>query len=190
MIEFDWMNLLQMLGGFVFGGGIVAFTKAGRAKTKAEAMKAMADAYEFRLESLHKVIENHNKSEIETSQRISDLNHALNEKEDENRKIEADKTEQIRKLTDKMYESEREVNRVNGLLNDAKDEITRLTEERDHYKACNEYNKRWRCEKSVCRDPEGRIPPNSKLASEVYVDPEKGRTEKMEVKVDIDLEKH
>ena len=94
--------------------------------------------------------------------RISELNHALNSK-----------TDQIRNLTGKMYSSEQEINRVQDLLNDAKDTIIMLTEERDEERRRKEYYKRWRCEKSTCEDPEGRRPPNSKLATETYIHPEK-----------------
>lgn len=130
--------------------------------------KASLDFEKERINHLHDIIENYNKTEVEHSQRISDLNHALNVKEDELR----DKTVQIRNLTEKIYTSEQEVNRVQDLLNDSKDEIIRLTEERDEERRKKEYYKRWRCEKSSCQDPEGRIPPNSKLMAETYVHPE------------------
>lgn len=130
--------------------------------------KAKLDFEKERVNHLHNIIENYNKTEVEHSQRISDLNHALNVKEDELR----DKTVQIRNLTEKVYTSEQEVNRVQDLLNVAKDEIIRLTEQRDEERRKKEYYKRWRCQKPVCSDPEGRIPPNSKLSAEIYVDQE------------------
>ncbi len=168
MFEFDWMNLLQTLGGFVFGGGIVAFTKAGRAKTKAEAMKAMSDAYEYRIESLHKVIENHNKSEIESSQRIADLNRALNDKEDEIQ----DKKMQIRNLTEKVWESEQEVNRVQGLLNDEKDLQLELTKEHLRKENALELElARKKCEDIHCpfrQPPTADTPPMPDMTKEEY----------------------
>ena len=144
------------------GGGIVAFTKSGRIKAKADAMKVMSDGYEERIKSLHAINDAHNANEVKLTERIAQLDRTID-----------DKTAQIRNLTEKCFKSEQEVNRVQDLLNDAKDEIIRLTEERDRERANNEYNKQWRCIKSVCRDPEGRIPPNPKLATQEYVDPEK-----------------
>lgn len=150
----DWIQLVQTLGGIVGGIGLGMFTKSGRIKAKSDAYDAMATAYEERITALHTIIANNDKTEIEHSQRISELNHAL-----------TDKTERIRKLTDDVYESQTELNRAN-------ERITHLTEERDNERIKKEYYKRWRCEKSVCRDPEGRIPPNSKLVSENFKSPE------------------
>ncbi|MDE6009845.1 MAG: hypothetical protein K2F87_00165 [Muribaculaceae bacterium] len=141
-------------GTLLIGGAAGMLTKSGRIKAKADAMKAMADVYEARLASLHTIIENQNKTEVENSRRISELNHAIN-----------DKTDRIRELTDKGYESERELNRAN-------ERITTLTEQRDDERRLKEYYKRWRCEKSTCADPDGRRPPNSKLAAEHYAHPD------------------
>ena len=83
-----------------------------------------------------------------------------------------DKTAQIRKYVEDIIKAESETNRVNNNLNEALDRITVLTAERDEERRKKEYYKRWRCEKSICSDPDGRIPPNSKLASEVFTSPE------------------
>ncbi|MBD5231689.1 MAG: hypothetical protein HDS66_06020 [Bacteroidales bacterium] len=160
----------------LFGGvGVWLYRKQNKRLKESEAMlseinveKAKLDFDKERINHLHQIIENYNKTEIEHSQRISDLNHALNVKEDECR----DKTLQIRNLTEKLYTSEQEVNRVQDLLNDTKDELLKRTEERDEERRKKEYYKRWRCEKSYCKDPDGRQPPNSKLATEDYVHPE------------------
>lgn len=165
--------MLGTLGTILSGVGIGWLSKSGRMKEKADAYKKMGEAYQYRIDALHESLGTCNKTIDENQKQIAKLNHALNEKEDEKRKIEADKTEQIRKLTEQMYQSEQEVNRVQNLLNDAKDEITRLTEERDNERAAKEYYKQWRCTKSICKDPEGRRPPNSKLATQVYKDPER-----------------
>ncbi|MDE7188847.1 MAG: hypothetical protein K2N96_01740, partial [Muribaculaceae bacterium] len=161
-MEIDIINLISPVGALRAGGGLGMLSKSGRIKAKSEAMKAMSEAYEMRITSLHTIIDNHNQTDIENSKRISELNHALNSK-----------TDQIRNLTGKMYSSEQEINRVQDLLNDAKDTIIMLTEERDEERRRKEYYKRWRCEKSTCEDPEGRRPPNSKLATETYIHPEK-----------------
>lgn len=125
MLEFDWISLLQNIGLFITGGGIVAFTKAGRAKTKAEAMKAMSEAYQYRIDALHDDIGTCNKTIKDLQERIAELNHALNVKEDEIQ----DKKKQIRNLTDKLWQAEQETNRVQNLLNDEKDLVVQLTNE-------------------------------------------------------------
>lgn len=150
----DWISLLQVVGGLISGVGLASFTKAGRVKAKSDAYAAMAKAYDDRIAALHVIIDNNNKTEIEHSQRISDLNHSLN-----------DKTERIRKLTDDVYDSQKELNAAN-------ERITELTAEVAEERRKKEYYKRWRCEKSTCHDPEGRIPPNSKLSSEKFISPE------------------
>ena len=142
----------------------MAFTKSGRIKAKADAMKVMSDGYEERIKSLHAINDAHNANEVKLTERIAQLDRTID-----------DKTAQIRNLTDKCFKSEQEVNRVQDLLNDAKDEIIRLTEERDQERADKEYYKNWRCIKSVCNDPDGRRPPNSKLADQTFIDPEKRR---------------
>lgn len=177
----DFAEISTALGTLVsvlttFGGvGIWLYRKQNKRLKESEAKlseinveNARLNFEKERVNHLHEIIENYNKTEVEHSQRISDLNHALNVKDDELR----DKTLQIRNLTEKVYTSEQEVNRVQDLLNDSKDEIIKLTEERDEERRKKEYYKRWRCEKSICQDPEGRIPPNSKLSAETYVHPE------------------
>lgn len=175
MFEFDWINLLQVIGGIVTGGGIVAFTKSGRAKAWADAMKAMTEAYEERIKSLHTINNAHNANEVKLTERIAQLDRTID-----------DKVVEIRKLRDQGYASEQEVNRVQDLLNDAKDEIIRLTEERDQERADKEYYKQWKCIKSQCNDPEGRRPPNSKLADQVFVDPEKKRHGRSSNRINLD----
>lgn len=165
---------MQTIGGLIAGGGIVAFTKSGRIKAKADAMKAMMEAYEERIKALHTINDAHNANEVKLTERIAQLDRTID-----------DKVVEIRKLRDQGYTSEQEVNRVQDLLNDAKDEIIRLTEERDQERADKEYYKQWKCIKSQCNDPEGRRPPNSKLADQIFVDPEKRRHGKTGNKINI-----
>lgn len=153
-MEVDIIQMIGTIGGLITGGALGLVTKSGRLRAKADAMKAMIEAYEMRLKSLHIIIDDHNKRDIENTKRISELNHSLN-----------DKTERIRDLTDKGHQSERE-------LNVANERIAVLIEDRDEERRKKEYYKRWRCEKSSCNDPDGRRPPNSKLSAEKYKHPE------------------
>lgn len=192
-MDINLIDILGTLGTILSGVGIGWLSKSGRMKEKADAYKKMGEAYQYRIDTLHQDIDTCNKTIKELQERIAELNHALNVKEDELRAMKEasdkeiqDKKLQIRNLTDKMYQSEQEVNRVQDLLNDAKDEIIRRTEERDQERADKEYYKQWKCIKSQCNDPEGRRPPNSKLADQVFVDPEKRRHGKAASKINID----
>lgn len=165
----DWIiSLLQTLGGIIGGFGIGAFTKSGRKKDKAEADKKVQEAqqlmianYEERIKDLHAVVDKYNEDEKKHAVRLS-------EKEE----IIEDKTRHIRELSSKMWDSEQEQNKLNAKLDEANKRIIQLTEERDEERRKKEYYRGWRCEKSVCHDPEGRRPPNARLSTETYVSPE------------------
>ncbi len=166
MIDLNITEILSTVSGILLGGGGLGawfYKKQNKRLKDAEAKlaeinveKASLDFEKERVNHLHEIIENYNKTEVEHSKRISELNHVLNVKEDELR----DKTMQIRNLTDKMYASEQEVNRVQNLLNDEKDKNIRLTEERDRLEAV-------KCVRTDCRDPRGPKPPrkNQKTAT-------------------------
>ena len=86
-------------------------------------------------------------------ERIRDLHKALD-----------DKTDRIRSLTDKVWDAERETNRINDLL---------MAEQRRtaDLRVQVEYLKMWRCEWPDCQDPRGRKPPNEKLKGLRYEPP-------------------
>lgn len=75
-----------------------------------------------------------------------------------------DKTDRIRSLTDKVWDAERETNRINDLL---------MAEQRRtaDLRVQVEYLKMWRCEWPDCQDPRGRKPPNEKLKGLRYEPP-------------------
>lgn len=141
------MNLNEIIAligtalGTLGGGGWLINLRASRRVAKANADKALIDNYEARLESLHQTIDKLNDTEREHASRISELNHALD-----------DKTAQIRKLTTRALDAEEENNRLNKLL-------LKTTEERDCARLETEHYKSWRCEWPDCKDPRGRKPP-------------------------------
>lgn len=164
----DWIALLQVLGSMMGGLGIGWLTKAGRLKDKAEAQMAIAnaekaknDGYEARLQAMHTVVDNLNKTEIEHAKRIGDLNRTI-----------TDKVEQIRKYSDRLYESEKETNRVNDLLTveqtknaDMERRIGELLLDLSHYK-------NWRCYRHDCEDKRGRKPKQENVYDKDGQDPE------------------
>ncbi|MBD5371179.1 MAG: hypothetical protein HDR80_08560 [Bacteroides sp.] len=146
-------QLLIPAGSLIIGavGGLL--TKNGRIKAKAEAMKAMTEAYEMRLEAVHKVNETLNKNEVVLTARVAQLDSTID-----------DKTVQIRKERDRAYEAERETDRVNGLLVEKEREVA-------EWRVACEYLYEWHCRKPSCLDPEGRVPPNGKLPGKCFVMP-------------------
>lgn len=146
----DVISLLTTLGGLASGIGLGVLTKSGRIKSKSDAYKAMAEAYEYRIDSLHEIINKCNETEKEHASRIAELNHELNEK-----------TDRIRSLQDELLKSERDLNRVNEILLERERLIAELM-------VAVEYLLEWRCEKSICNDKEGRIPPNGRLQGKKF----------------------
>lgn len=160
-MEFDWINLVQVLGGMLLGGGGVFGIKAAIRKGKAESEIARHDADKAEVERLHLQIKHQQESldtyirlETDSATRIAELNKSMD-----------GKTEQIRKLTEQVIESE------HGRNSD-KEEIARLTAENGRKDLQIQYLLQWRCEKPECNDPDGRRPPNSKLKGQKFRMPE------------------
>lgn len=158
-MEFEWINLVQVLAGVLVGTGAGLLTaKATMRKANAEADHAEHDADKAEVERLHMMIDHQQKSldryldiEKDNAERISTLNKALD-----------GKVEQIRKLTEQVIDSE------HG-RNADKDEITRLTAECGRLRMLVEHYKRWHCRFADCVN---RIPPNAELKGLPYTPPE------------------
>ncbi|MDE7402018.1 MAG: hypothetical protein K2M87_01250 [Muribaculaceae bacterium] len=143
----DIITLLGSLLGLVTGiGGLGVFLyhkqnkrlKDAEAKAaEVAAANAERTADEARIKALHDIIELNNKTEIEHAARIADLNHQCDELRDRNHK-----------LSDRLYDSESECNRLN-------DEKAALLAENGRLKL--ELEKK-RCDKLKCGD---RQPPNA-----------------------------
>lgn len=164
----DWMDLLQNLGLLLGGGGIGSIlgyiSKNGRKRDKADADAKVADAqrqmidnYEKRISDLHSNIDKLNEAEDRHSERIAKKDTELDSK-----------TEQIRNLTQKVWESEQEANRINARYAETLRKITRLTEERDHERLLKEYFKGWQCHHSDC---DQRRPPNPSIRGQKFKEP-------------------
>lgn len=159
----DWQNLLIGILGIGFVGDILAhwLLPSRRRKDNAGADMAEAEADKAEVERLHLQIEHQQQSldiyiklEKDNALRIAEQNNSLDEK-----------TEQIRKLTEQVIKSE------HGRNTD-KEEIARLTAENGRKDLRIQYLLQWRCERSVCNDPDGRKPPNSKLRGQKFRMPE------------------
>lgn len=107
-------------------------------KSDVDVTAAKYELYEQRLEHANQTIEAHNSTILAQGQTINDLNKALD-----------NKTERIRELTDKLWESERESNHLNVKLVEATETIGKQNLRIDKLT-------RWKCHKSSCmnREPE------------------------------------
>lgn len=167
------MEALYQILTFVFGGTSVVGTvlsiiwwkqtkrlKEAEVKQKeAEAEKSQADADEAEVTRLlaqvdhqQKTIENLLTLNSNLTERLSELNATVDKHIDRNRE-----------LSDRVYKSETELNRLN-------ERIIALTEEKDAERSLKEHYIMWHCRKAGCAD---RIPPNEKLKGLKYEPPKR-----------------
>lgn len=140
-MEFDWVNLLQVLGGMILGGGGVFGIKSSMRKAKTDADKAEIERLHLQIDHQQKSLEFYIKMENDNAVRIAELNKGMD-----------GKTDQIRKLTEQVIASE------HG-RNADKEDIARLTAELGEAQRQADYHKLWRCERTDCQDPRGPKPP-------------------------------
>lgn len=160
------MDAIYQILTFVFGGTSVVGTilsiiwwKQTKRLKEAEVKQKEAEADEAEVSRLlnqidHEqvTIENLIKLNDSHSERLSVLNAAVDKHIDRNRE-----------LSDRLYKSETELNRLN-------ERIIALTEERDNERSMKEHYKMWHCRKSGCEE---RIPPNEKLKGLKYEPPKR-----------------
>jgi predicted RNase H-like nuclease (RuvC/YqgF family) len=165
------MDALYQILTFVFGGTSVVGTilsviwwkqtkrlKEAEVKQKeAEADKTQADADDAEVTRLlaqvdhqQKTIENLLTLNSNLTERLSKLNATVDKHINRNRE-----------LSDRLYQSETEQNRLN-------ERIIALTKECNNERSMKEHYKMWHCRKSGCED---RIPPNEKLKGLKYEPP-------------------
>lgn len=131
--------------------GFILYGRANRRIKNAEAEKSEAEANEaedHRFDNLLKLVDS-------LTSRLSKLNDTVDKHIDRNRE-----------LSDRLYQSESEKNRLN-------ERIIILTEERDEARRREDYAKMWRCERVDCQDPRGPRPPREKLKGLKYDPPKK-----------------
>ena len=159
-----WQWIITTVLGVGFLGDIVLHfvLPSRKRKDNAESELAEHDADKAEVERLHMMIDHQQKSldryleiEKDNADRIAEQNKALNEK-----------TEQIRKLTEQVIDSE------HG-RNADKEEITRLTKDNGDLRVENEYLKQWICQRTDCQDPRGGRPPRDKLKGLKYDPPKR-----------------
>lgn len=147
-MEFDWINLLQVFGGIILGGGSVIGWKAAKRKGMIEAKDMQWQSEDKRLQTLLD-------AEVRLTERMSQMNATIDRHIDRNREI-----------SDRLYKSETEINRLN-------EKLLTVSEERDKERRRADYNEMWKCERSDCQDPRGGRPPRDKLKGLKYDPPSK-----------------
>lgn len=120
-------------------------------KAKIEARKNEVDRLLVQIDHQQKTIDNLMELNNNISSRLSKLNSDIDKHIDRRHE-----------LADKLSASEQETNRVNALLNEAKNEIIRRTEERDEERRRADYLETIKCVRSDCKDPRGPKPPRKK----------------------------
>lgn len=162
MDKLQWI-VTTVLGITFLGDIVLHFVLPSRKrKDYAETELAEHDADKAEVERLHMMIDHQQKSldkyldiEKDNAERIAEQNKSLDSK-----------TEQIRKLTDQLIESE------HG-RNADKEEIACLTKENGDLRVENEYLKMWICKRTDCQDPRGGRPPRDKLKGLKYDPPKR-----------------
>ncbi len=140
--------ILELILGCSTLLGFILYGKANRRIKVAEAEKSEAEASEVedhRFDNLLKLVDS-------LTSRLSSLNATVDKHIDRNRE-----------LSDRLYKSETEINRVN-------ERVIKLTEEKDAERSLKEHYKLWHCRKEGCTD---RMPPNEKLKGLKYEHPKR-----------------
>lgn len=134
--------------------GRVEVALAETAVEQAETENAKAEINRLLLQVDHQqtTIENILQLNSNLSERLSQLNAAIDKHIDRNRE-----------LSDRLYQSE-------TALNEANAKIIKLTEERDGERLAKEHFKTWHCQRGDC---DVRIPPNNKLKTLKYAPPKR-----------------
>lgn len=173
MMEPIYHILTYIFGGSSLLGMVasIAYYKQTRRTKEAEALQKEAEAERARVD-VEKAGLDARKAEVDrllaqvdhqqkTIENLMQINNGLLERLSRQNNAIDKHIDRRHALADKLSASEQETNRVNNLLNDAKNDIIRLTEERDEERSRADYNEMWRCERNDCNDERGRKPPRN-----------------------------
>ncbi len=147
--------ILELILGCSTLLGFILYGKANRRIKEAEAQEAIAKAEKSEAETSE--VEDHRFDNLlklvdSLTSRLSTLNATVDKHIDRNRE-----------LSDRLYKSETEINRIN-------ERVIKLTEEKESERSLKEHYKLWHCRKEGCTD---RMPPNEKLKGLKYEHPKR-----------------
>lgn len=147
--------ILELILGCSTLLGFILYGKANRRIKEAEAQEVIAKAEKSEAEASE--VEDHRFDNLlklvdSLTSRLSTLNATVDKHIDRNRE-----------LSDRLYMSETEINRIN-------ERVIKLTEEKESERSLKEHYKLWHCRKEGCTD---RMPPNEKLKGLKYEHPKR-----------------
>lgn len=161
-----WQSLIIGLCGIGFIGDIILHfvLPSRRRKDNAESELAEHDADKAEVDRLLSELDHQQQTvtnlltlNANLTERVSELNATVDKHIDRNRE-----------LSDRLYTSETDKNRMN-------ERIIALTEERDAAQREADHYRLWHCERTDCQDPRGGRPPRDKLAGLKYEEPKKAK---------------
>lgn len=163
-----WQNLIVILGAL--GGFEFIKWLFNRKKEKQlgliEVKEREFELDEKRIEELHASLNKAIGLNDKLLEKLTTENAVLDKHIDRNRE-----------LSDRLYNAEQEVNRVNDLLTEEQNKTADLERRLGVSMRLVDHYKEWRCERSDCQDPKGRRPPNQKLKNKTYSMPSDVQTE-------------
>lgn len=155
-----WWQILAVILGAVGGGEFIKWLfnrKTEKRLNNIEVKQKDFDLDEKRITELHASIDKANELNDNLLERLSHANAALDKHIDRNRE-----------LSDRLYKTEQEVNRVNDALTEEQHKTASLERRLGAALRAADHYREWRCERSDCKDPRGRMPPNPSLNGKVY----------------------
>ncbi len=158
-----WYEILALLLGTMGGIEFIKWIFNRKTENRLNDLEVKQKAFNFderRIQELHESIDKANELNDNLLQRLSNTNAALDKHIDRNRE-----------LSDRLYKSEQEVNRVNDLLTEEQRKTAKYEKRLGEKDRLIDHYKNWRCERTDCKDPHGRIPPNQNLKGKVYTSP-------------------
>lgn len=163
MEQTTWWQTLVLILGTVGGFEFIKWVfnrKTEKRLNNIEVKQKDFDLDEKRITELHVSIDKANKLNDDLLKRLSQANATIDKHIDRNRE-----------LSDRLYKSEQETNRVNDALTDEQLKNAELERRLGQALRLADHYKEWRCEWADCRDPRGRRPPNHKLKGKTYSEP-------------------
>nr|WP_320989411.1 hypothetical protein [Bacteroides intestinalis] len=164
-----WWQILAVILGAVGGGEFIKWLfnrKTEKRLNNIEVKQKDFDLDEKRITELHASIDKANELNDNLLERLSHANAALDKHIDRNRE-----------LSDRLYKTEQEVNRVNDALTEEQHKTASLERRLGAALRASDHYREWRCERSDCKDPRGRMPPNPSLNGKVYTSPRNAERE-------------
>lgn len=169
MEQTAWWQILALILGAVGGLEFIKWLfnrKTERRLNNIEVKQKDFELDEKRISELHASIDKANKLNDDLLLRLSQANATINKHIDRNRE-----------LSDRLYKSEQETNRVNDALTLEQRKNANLERQLGQALRLADHYKEWKCEWADCQDPRGRRPPNHKLKGKTYCKPPLDETE-------------